>query len=174
MKPVCALLFSAMTGISLCASSSYGVGVQTGFDLGNGSVIAPKLDYLHITDSSSVGGSAAPIDLSTTANVVSLAADYDYFINGQNPWGFYGAAGLGVAVASLDVSGSTVGASASTTSHQTVVYPEIGIGYQFQQYFGLELLYKNLRLNDVTVAVGGVPAGYSYSGTLQLGFVVRF
>jgi hypothetical protein len=174
MKPVRALLFSALTGVSLCASSSYGLGLQTGFDLGDGSVIAPKLDYLHLTDSSSVAGSAASIDLSTTADVASLAADYDYFINGQHPWGFYGAAGLGVAVANIHVDGSTFGASASTTSHQTVVYPEIGAGYLFQHYFGVELMYKNLRLSDVTVAVGGVPAGYSYSGTLQLAFVVRF
>ena len=174
MKPVHALLGFALTGVSLCASSSYGLGLQTAYDLGSGQAIAPRLDYLHLTDSSSIAGPGASIDLSTTADVISLAGDYNFFFNGEDPVGFYAAAGAGVAVADIHVSGSTTGTSASTTSHQTVIYPEFGLGYLFQRYLGLELLYKNLRLKDVDFAVAGVPTGYSYTGTLQLAVVLRF
>ena len=174
MKTIRTLLLSGLAGVSLAASSSYGLGLQTAYDLTEGSVIAPRLDYLHLTDSSSVAGPGASIDLSTSADVVSLAADYDYFFNGHDPVGFYAAAGLGVALADIKVSGSTTNAAASATSHQTVLFPEFGVGYLFQRYLGLELLYKNLRLSDVNLAVAGVPTGYSYTGTLQLAVVFRF
>jgi hypothetical protein len=36
------------------------------------------------------------------------------------------------------------------------------------------VVYKALRFNDVNTLVAGVPAGYSYSGGLEAGLVIRF
>jgi hypothetical protein len=118
-----------------------------------------------------VGGG---IDLSATVNSFSLGADYNYFTSGRTGKGFYLLAGLGVARANFSVTGSAAGFTSRTTSNQTVLYPEGGIGWQFNRYLGAEVLYKAMNFNDVTVVVAGVPAGYSFSGSLQADLVVRF
>lgn len=174
MRSFRVIALSAIASAGLWAGGGFGAGVQTAFAINEASAVVPRLDFLHSTDSTSVAGPITPINLSTTANIFSLGADYDYFITGGIGKGFYVLAGLGVAMAGIDVSGSTTGAAASTTSHQTVIYPEAGAGYQFNRTFGLELLFKNYRFSDVTLQVGGVPAGYSYSGGLQVAVTARF
>ena len=173
VKRLSVIAFSALTGASLWASG-YGVGVQTAFDLGSGNAIAPRLEYIHYTATSSVGGPFAPIDLSATVNCFSLGVDYNYFLSGRTGKGFYVLAGLGVAVADINVTGSSPEDSANTTSRQTVVYTEAGVGYQFNRFLGLELLYKDLDFKDVTVVVDGVPVGYSFTASIQADVVVRF
>ncbi len=174
MKRLCAIACSALTGASLWAGG-FGVGVQTSFDLTDNSAIAPRVEYLRFTDSSTVGGPFGnPIDLSATVNCFSLGADYDYYLGGETGKGFYLLGGLGVATASIEVSGSGAGSSASTTKRQTVVYPEAGVGYQITPHLGVELLYKALRFSDVTVAVAGEPVGYSFTGSVQASLVLRF
>ena len=163
------IAISALAGASLWAGG-FGAGLQTSYPLNEDSVIVPRLDFLYSTDSSSSAG----ISLSTKANIFSLGADYDYFPGGKTWKGFYGLGGVGVAYAIIDVSGSISGFSASTTSNQTVLYPEIGAGYMFTENFGAEIIYKYLDIKDVKLLVAGVPAGYSYSGGLQVSVVARF
>jgi Outer membrane protein beta-barrel domain len=175
MKRLCAIACSALTGASLWASGGFGLGVQTGFDIGRGQTIVPRLDYLRLTDSSSVPGEfGSSIDLSATVNCFSLGADYDYYFGGDTDRGFYLLGGLGVARASIAVDGSGIGGSASTTSRQTVFYPEAGAGYQITPHLGVEVLYKALNFKDVVIAPGGVPVGYSFSSGVQASLVVRF
>ncbi|MDR3673266.1 MAG: outer membrane beta-barrel protein [Holophaga sp.] len=174
MKPLSAIALFTMTGASLWASG-FGVGVQTAFDLGDGHAIAPRLEYQRYTDSSSVAGPVlSPIDMNATVNCFSLGADYNYFFSGRTGRGFYVLGGLGVASASFNVTASTAGLSSQATSHQTVLYPEAGAGYQFNRNLGLEVLYKDLRFDDVNLAVAGTPVGYSFSGSLQADLVLRF
>ena len=171
MKRLSAVIFSTLTGASLWAGG-FGAGVQTAFDLGENGAIAPRLEYLRLTDSSTVAGQ---INLSATVNCFTLGADYDYFTGDRTGKGFYLLGGLGVALADFNVSGSASdGSTSSTTSHQTVLYPEAGVGYIFTRYLGVELLYKYLNFKDVVFAVDGVPVAYSFSGSLQASLVVRF
>jgi len=170
MKRMSVVVCFALTSGFLWAGG-FGVGLQTAFDLGSGSAIAPRVEYQRYTDSSTVGGD---IDLSATINSFSLGADYNYFTSGQTGKGFYLLAGLGVAVANFSVSASDPYSTARTTSSQTVFYPEGGLGWQFNRYLGAEVLYKALNFKDVTLAVDGVPVGYSFSGSLQADVVVRF
>jgi len=173
MKRLPAVACSALTGASLWAGS-YGVGFQTAFDLGESGAVAPRVDYLRATDSSTVAGPFSPINLSATVDCLSLGADYDYFPGETRGEGFYALAGLGVATARINVSGSTFGASSSASSRQTLVYPEAGAGYQFNWHLGAEILYKALDFRDVTFAVAGTPVAYSFSGNVQASLVVRF
>jgi hypothetical protein len=174
MKRLIAIAFSALTGASLWAGG-YGAGVQTSFDLGESGAIAPKVEYLHFTDSSTVGGVFGnPIDLSATVNCFTLGADYDYFLGDKVGRGFYVLGGVGLAIASFNVSASTYGGSASTSSQQTVLYPEAGVGYLFTRHLGVEVLYKDLSFKDVNMAVNGQVVGYSFSGGIQAAVVVRF
>jgi opacity protein-like surface antigen len=174
MKRLCAIACSALTGASLWASGGFGLGVQTGFDIGKSQAIVPRLEYLRLTDSSTVPGPFSSIDLSATVNCFSLGADYDYYPGGETDHGFYLLGGLGVARASIEVTGSSAGASATTTSRQTVFYPEAGAGYQITPNLGVEVLYKALDFKDVNVAVNGTVAGYSFTSSLQASLVVRF
>jgi len=167
------ILCAALAGGSLWAGG-FGLGVQTGYPLGDSGVLVPRLDYLHLTDSNSVSGPVTPINLSSTADLLSLGADYDWFIRGHRERGFYVLGGLGVALASIQVDGSTADASASTTSHQTLLYPEVGMGYQFVRNFGLEVVYKDFNFRSVNLAVAGVPVSYSFTSGLELGLVFRF
>ena len=174
MNRLCAIACSALTGASLWASGGFGLGVQTGFDIGKGQASVPRLEYLRLTDSSSVPGPFSSIDLSATVNCFSLGADYDYYPWGETDQGFYLLGGLGVARASIEVTGSAPGDSSTTTSRQTVFYPEAGAGYQITPHLGVEILYKALDFKDVNVAVNGTVAGYSFTSSVQASLVVRF
>jgi len=175
MNRLCAIACSALTGVSLWAGGGFGLGVQTGFDIGKGQAIVPRLEYLRLTDSSTVPGPFnGSIDLSATVNCFSLGADYDYYPGGRTDHGVYLLGGLGVSRASIAVDGSGAGGSASTTSRQTVFYPEAGAGYQFTEHLGFEVLYKALDFKDVNIAIGGVLVGYSFTSSLQATLVVRF
>jgi hypothetical protein len=175
MKRVCAFACAALTGASLWAGGGYAVGLQTAFELGPSGAVAPRLEYLRLTDSSSVGGPFnSTIDLSARVDCFSLGADYDYYLGPDIGQGFYLLGGLGVARASIRVDASGAGDAASATSRQTVFYPEGGAGYQFTPHLGLEVLYKALPFKDVIVLVAGAPVGYSFSGSLETSVVVRF
>jgi hypothetical protein len=103
-----------------------------------------------------------------------ISVDYNFFPGKQTGKGFYLLAGLGLARASLEVSGATAAASASTTVHKTTLYPEAGLGYESTRHLGLELLYKGIRYHDVGLEVGGESVGYSFSGAVQAPLVIRF
>jgi|GEM_PF-1570893 hypothetical protein len=175
MNRLCAIACAALTGASLWAGGGYGLGLQTGFDVKAGQAIVPRLEYLRFTDSSSVADNYGnSIDLSATINCFSLGADYDYYFGGETDHGFYVLGGLGVAHASIAVSGSTFYGSDRTTSQQTVAYPEAGAGYQITPHLGVEILYKALDFKDVNIAIAGQVVGYSFTSSLQASVVVRF
>ena len=165
-----ALLFLAST---LLRAGGFGLGIQTAVDLGKGSAIVPRLDYLHATDSTTAGLDF-PVDLTATADIVALGADYDYFLGGRTGQGFYVLGGLGLANANISISGATSGYAASTTSTQTRIYAEAGLGYQFNRHFGLELLYKDLQLQDVNLQVAGEWVAYSFPAAVQANVILRF
>jgi opacity protein-like surface antigen len=173
MKPALTLCLLALCGASLQAAG-FGLGVQTAFDLDPGQAVAPRLDYQRSTDSTTAGSDAAPVNLSSTVDMVSLGADYQYYPGGRTGNGLYLQAGLGLAWARLDVSGSGPGGSGQATSRQTRPYPEAGLGYAFTSHFGLEVLYRALRFNDVTFMAGQVPVTYSLTAGLLAGVTVRF
>lgn len=174
MKRAAALTLSALAGASLWADGGFGLGVQTAFDLGKGSAIVPRLEYLHATDSKTVAASPSNLDLNATDNIFSLGVDYNYFITGKTGKGLYVLGGLGIANGNLRVTGSGPGVSAATTSNQTRLYPEVGVGYEFTRHLGLEAIYKALNFGDVNLTVGSVPVTYSYTSVLQIGLTVRF
>ena len=166
----CIVLFGSALTVSSLWAGGFGLGIQTAFDLGQGCAIAPRLEYLRITDSSTVG----PISLSATDNIFSLGADFNYFFSGRTGKGFYVLGGLGLANGSLSVSGTDGTSSNQVTQNQTVLYPEGGAGYEFTRHVGLEVLYKALNFKDVDLAVGGVPVSYSYSNLVQIALTLRF
>jgi len=169
-RRICALLISTLASGVLFASGGYGAGVQTSIDFGLKGAIVPRLDYLHTSDSDSMSG----VSLSTHSDIVSVGADYDYFLGAEPDHGCYLLGGAGVAFANIQVSASAGGLSASTRSHQTLLYPELGVGYLFNRYLGVEVLYKDLRFSDVNLVVDNIPTGYSFSGGLQAALIVRF
>lgn len=169
-RRICALLISTLATGALFADGGYGAGLQTSFDLGLKGAIVPRLDYLHTSDSDSMSG----VSLSTHSDIVSVGADYDYFLGADPDHGFYLLGGAGVAFANIQVSASAAGQSASTRSHQTLLYPELGAGYLFNRHVGLEVLYKDLNFSDVNLVVDNIPTGYSFSGGLQAALILRF
>jgi hypothetical protein len=173
MKRLPILILSALAATVLHAGG-YGLGLQTAVNVAPGQAVVPRVDYLHSTDHASAAGPFAPIDMDSTADILALGADYEYYFRGRSDRGPYVLGGLGVAFATLDVTGSTPGASNRTTSHQTRLYPEVGAGWQFNRYLGLELLYRSLGLQDVTVSVAGATAGFSYPDSVDLALTVRF
>ena len=173
MRRISAIAFSTMVGASLFAGG-FGVGVQTSFDQGGGNAIAPRLDYIHATDSSTPSGPAAPVRLDAKVNILALGVDYNYFPGKQSGQGFYLLAGGGVADFTVHVDGSSAGATATGSHRKTTLFPEAGLGWLFTRNVGLELLYKELRYHEVDLAVGGEGASYAFSGALQASLVVRF
>ena len=163
-----------LAGSALWADGGFGLGVQTAFDLGRGSALAPRLEYLYITDTSTVATPSGNVGLDATDNIVALGVDYNYFISGRTGKGLYVLGGLGVAYGNLRVQGSAPGVSATTTSNQVRVYPEGGLGYEITRHVGLEALYKALDFSDVRVAVGAARVAYSYTSVAQLALTVRF
>jgi hypothetical protein len=170
MKLVRAFACLAMSGACLHAGG-YGAGVQKAFDLGGGNAVVPRLDYLHVTDSSNLAGT---VDAKATGNILALGADCDHFVGKEPGRGFYVLAGGGLAGMSIHLAGSTAAASASTTVRKRTLYPEAGLGFLFTRNVGLEVLYKGVRYHDVNLAVGGVPVRYAFSGAVQGSLVVRF
>ena len=175
MNRVCAIACAALTGASLWAGGGYAVGLQTAFEVGASGAVAPRLEYLRLTDSSSVAGPfGSSIDLSAKVDCFALGADYDYYLGEEVGQGFYLLGGLGVALANIRVTGSGAGDASSATSRQTVLFPEGGAGYQFTPHLGFEVLYKALPFKDVNVLVAGTPVGFSFTGSLEASLVVRF
>lgn len=162
-----------LASASLWASDGFGLGIQTSFQTNDQGALVPRADFLRITDSSNEPGPFNAINLSTTANIFSLGVDYDYYLTGAPGQGCFLLGGVGLAAAAIEVSGSTPGASASTTSHQTLLFPEAGVGYQFTRHVGVEVVYRDLNFKDVDLAVAGVPVGYSFSGGLEAAVVCR-
>lgn len=128
-----------------------GVGVHGTFDLGDGHMLRPRLDY-------TVYPEAAFASVKQTASCLGLGGDYLYFTHGK-PEQFYFTAGLAAVRWSLETKTDIL----KTTSHTTKVAISGGVGYQWNATVGTEARYVHSRI------------GRDFRGdALQLGVTVRF
>jgi len=103
-----------------------GVGVHGTFDLGDGHMLRPRLDY-------SVFPEASFASVKQTASYLSLGGDYIYFIAGK-PEGLYLTAGLAAMRWSFEHKEALTKASSNTTKFGVVA----GVGYQWNATVGTE------------------------------------
>lgn len=128
-----------------------GVGIHGTFDLGDGHMVRPRLDY-------SVYPEASFATLKQTASNLSLGGDYLFFLAGKAE-GLYLTAGVAVMRWSFE---SKVG-TFKTTSDTTKAGLAGGAGYQWNATVGTELRWVHSR----------VAAGFQ-ADALQAGVTIRF
>ncbi|WP_243288364.1 outer membrane protein [Geothrix terrae] len=129
-----------------------GIGVHGTFDLGDGHMLRPRLDY-SVYPESSFGS------LKQDANNLSLGGDYLYFIAGK-PEGLYLTAGLSAMRWSFEVKDPVLG---DTTSHTTKLGLAAGAGYQWNATVGTEARFIHSRITSQFQA-----------DALQAGVTIRF
>jgi opacity protein-like surface antigen len=105
-----------------------GVGIHGTFDLSDGHMLRPRLDY-------SIYPEASFATVKQTANSLSLGGDYLYFIAGK-PEGFYFTAGIAVVRWSLQKKHDPL--TGDTTSNTTKFGMAAGVGYQWNATLGTE------------------------------------
>lgn len=128
-----------------------GVGVHATFDLLDGHVLRPRMDF-------SVFPEAAFASKKQTATNFSLGGDYLYFF-AEKPEGLYLAAGLSVTRWSFE----TKIDAAKTTSSTTKLSLAGGLGYQWNATLGTEVRFVHAKVSSTFAA-----------NMLQLGVTVRF
>lgn len=128
-----------------------GLGVHGTFDLNDGHMLRPRLDY-------SVYPEASFASVKQTASNLSLGGDYLYFIAGK-PEGLYFTGGLSVMRWSFE---SKVG-TFKTTSDTTKLGLAAGVGYQWNATLGTEARFLRSR----------VSSGFQ-ANALQAGVTIRF
>lgn len=173
MNKLAASALAALTGISLNAASA--VGIQAVHPLGEGSVIVPRADFVYGHATTTLGGDPnGQIDESTTLNMLALGVDFNYFIQGRAGRGFYFLGGVGVAYADIEISVSSPVSSASNSSNQLKIYPEVGVGYLFPIRVGVEMLYKPINFNRVFVNIDGGKVSMDTGTHLVISAYYRF
>jgi len=174
MRIIQALACSAMAGASLFAGG-YGLGFQTVLDQGNGMAIVPRLDYFHTSDAVTLTSTGAPVQASVKTSIPSLGVDYDwFFLSSETGKGLYAIAGLALTSISMEMTGTTAIYSARDTTRKNTLIPQLGLGYQFSRHFSMELLWRDVQDNDVTLPIGQSYAAYSMGGLVQVGLNLRF
>lgn len=128
-----------------------GIGIHGTFDLGDGHMVRPRLDY-------SIYPEATFSTVKRTASNLSLGGDYLYFLAGKAE-GFYLTAGVAVMRWSFE---SKVGTSKST-SDTTKAGLAAGVGYQWNATVGTEIRWVHSR----------VASGFQ-TDALQAGVTIRF
>jgi len=129
-----------------------GFGVHGTFDLGDGHMLRPRLDYTIFPEASFA-------TIKQTATSLSLGGDYLYFIAGK-PEGFYLTAGLAAMRWSFEVKNPFVG---DVTSHTTKLGLTAGAGYQWNATVGTEARFVRSRI-----------ARDFQANSLQAGVTIRF
>ena len=129
-----------------------GIGVHGTFDLGDGHMLRPRLDY-------TIYPEASFATVKQTATNLSLGGDYLYFIAGK-PEGLYLTAGLAAVRWSFEVKDPVLG---DVTSHTTKLGLAAGAGYQWNATVGTEVRFVHSRIT------GGFQAD-----ALQAGVTIRF
>lgn len=131
-----------------------GGGAHVTFDLGNGHVVRPRLDYVFFPE-------ATVSAIKNKVNCLSAGADYLYFL-AEKPEGLYLTAGL--ALHHWKVDATAAGISASDTSNKPGF--SAGLGYNFNSSFGAEVRYLASKYGagsrDIT------------ANALQVGVTLRF
>lgn len=128
-----------------------GIGVHGTFDLGDGHMLRPRLDF-------SVFPEASFATIKQTATSLSLGGDYLYFLAGK-PEGLYLTGGL----SAIRWSFETKVGSFKSTSATTKVGLAGGVGYQWNATLGTEARFVHSRI-----------ASDFQANALQAGVTVRF
>ena len=128
-----------------------GIGVHGTFDLGDGHMVRPRLDY-------SIYPEATFGSVKQTASNLSLGGDYLYFVAGK-PEGLYLTGGLAAVRWSFE---SKLGAL-KETSDTTKFGLAAGVGYQWNATVGTEARFLHSR----------IAKGFQ-ANALQAGVTVRF
>jgi len=128
-----------------------GFGIHGTFDLGDGHMARPRLDY-------SLYPEASFTSVKQTATTLSLGGDYLYFLVGK-PEGLYLTCGLSAVRWSLEHKDS----ASRLTTHTTKVGMAAGVGYQWNATLGTEVRWLH---SSVT--------GTFKADALQAGVTVRF
>ncbi|GLH74377.1 hypothetical protein GETHLI_28790 [Geothrix limicola] len=128
-----------------------GFGVHGTFDLGDGHMLRPRLDY-------SIYPEASFTTIKQTAHNLSLGGDYLYFI-AEKPEGLYVTAGLSAVRWSFEHKDPT----SKVTSTTTKVGLAAGLGYQWNATVGTELRWLHS------------PVSSAFKGdAVQVGVTIRF
>lgn len=114
-----------------------GLGVHGTFDLGDGHMLRPRLDY-------AIYPEASFATVKQTASSLGLGGDYLYFVSGK-PEGLYLTAGLAGLRWSFEVKDPTLG---DTTSHTTKLGLAAGAGYQWNATVGTEARFLHSRITS--------------------------
>lgn len=128
-----------------------GIGIHGTFDLGDGHMLRPRLDY-------SVYPEASFASVKKTASNLSLGCDYLYFIAGK-PEGLYLTAGLSAMRWSFETKGAPPTLPGNTTKFGLAA----GVGYQWNATVGTEARLVHSRV-----------ARDSQADALQAGVTIRF
>lgn len=129
-----------------------GFGVHGTFDLGDGHMLRPRLDY-------SLFPEASFATIKQTATSLSLGGDYLYFIAGK-PEGLYLTAGLAAVRWSLQEKAPGI---PDATSNTTKFGVAAGVGYQWNATVGTEARWLHSSLGS----------GFK-ADAVQAGVTVRF
>ncbi len=113
-----------------------GLGVQGTFDLGNGHMLRPRLDY-------SLYQQASASSVTPSASYFSLGGDYLYFIAGQ-PEGYYLTVGLAAMRWSFEHQNPGTNLANDTTKFGVAA----GIGYQWDYNIGIEARWLHSSVSD--------------------------
>jgi hypothetical protein len=128
-----------------------GIGVQGTFDLGDGQMLRPRLDYCFYQQ-------ATLANVKQNASSLSLGGDYLYFIAGK-PEGLYLTAGL----AAVRWSFQYQDPSTKLTNDTTKFGVSAGIGYQWDYNIGTEARWLHSKVSN----------GFK-ADSLQAGVTFRF
>lgn len=131
-----------------------GGGAHVTFDLGDGHVIRPRLDYVFFPE-------ATVSAIKNKVNNLSAGADYLYFITGK-PEGFYVTGGLSFNHWKADVT-SHLGSSSDTSNKPGFA---AGAGFNFNSSFGAEIRFTTSKYGSVSKD--------SNASALQAGVTLRF
>ena len=130
-----------------------GVGIHGTFDLGDGHMLRPRLDF-------SVFPEASFASVKQSATSLSLGGDYLYFLAGK-PEGLYLTAGLAVIRWSFDRKNDPL--TGNTSSTTTKFGLAAGVGYQWNATVGTEGRFVR----------SSVARGFK-ADALQAGVTIRF
>ena len=128
-----------------------GIGVHGTFDLGDGHMLRPRLDYSAFPE-------ASFDTIKQTATTISLGGDYLYFIAGK-PEGLYLTAGLAVVHWSFEHKDPLIKLTNSTTKFGLAA----GVGYQWNATVGTEARWLHSQA-----------ASDFRADALQAGVTIRF
>jgi len=128
-----------------------GVGIHGTFDMGDGHMLRPRLDY-------AIYPEAAFASVKQKASSLSLGGDYLYFI-AEKPEGLYLIGGL----SAMRWVFEHKDALTSVNTNSTKIGLALGLGYQWNATVGLEARYVQAHISSSFKAVA-----------LQTGVTIRF